>query len=528
MQNPAWLLYALAVVLCLGVVLNSPASPAKPSLPDVTWPFTAERKNNKVNEYSSLVNRNGYPNAVVATEPLGIVHVRTARYSSAHTRVVLAPNGCVEAYETAIQMMSDKLHYPALAKSQNARRPKCGPSATGGWTIVRYLDLDDDTAISVITAQDRLDEISVKETKPPIIEVERAAPAKDKSNRRGMKNKQKQPDPDAASHKEVWVSTSQVAAPSTDAKVPYSSYALLISAVGLFIVGVVVHKKNSEKRMSRLFYELDDAEREKFSVIQEATKHLSKSYRTWRIEGKSTTSDWKRNAGASSLVRRVPLSVVKSNPPRVETNVDVTSIDIGSVKLFFLPDVILYLERGTYGGIPYRDLSVEQYLTRFIEDGPVPGDATVVGRTWRYVNKDGGPDRRFNNNAQLPILQYGALVLTSSRGVNIQLNTSNAQESLAFVNCWRALHAKLGNAEANRSAPPKVADVFSTAHEQALKMLGLDAKASAADISGAYRRLAQMYHPDKVSGLAPEFQVIAEQRMKEINLAYESLKQRPT
>jgi hypothetical protein len=197
------------------------------------------------------------------------------------------------------------------------------------------------------------------------------------------------------------------------------------------------------------------------------------------------------------------------------------------VKLFFLPDLILYLERGIFGGIPYGDLSVEHHVTRFIEDGEVPGDATVVGRTWRYVNKDGGPDRRFNNNAQLPVLQYGELVLTSSRGVNIQLNASNAQESFAFVNCWRALQSKLGKAEANKSTPPKVPDISSTPSEQAFKVLGLDANASAADISAAYHRLAQMYHPDKVSGLAPEFHVLADQRMKEINLAYEALKQRP-
>jgi curved DNA-binding protein CbpA len=35
-----------------------------------------------------------------------------------------------------------------------------------------------------------------------------------------------------------------------------------------------------------------------------------------------------------------------------------------------------------------------------------------------------------------------------------------------------------------------------------------------------------MYHPDKVAGLAPEFQVLAEKRMKEINAAYELLKER--
>jgi DnaJ-class molecular chaperone len=43
--------------------------------------------------------------------------------------------------------------------------------------------------------------------------------------------------------------------------------------------------------------------------------------------------------------------------------------------------------------------------------------------------------------------------------------------------------------------------------------------ATESEISAAYRHLAQMYHPDKVAGLAPEFQMLADTRMKEINAA---------
>jgi DnaJ-class molecular chaperone len=44
------------------------------------------------------------------------------------------------------------------------------------------------------------------------------------------------------------------------------------------------------------------------------------------------------------------------------------------------------------------------------------------------------------------------------------------------------------------------------------------------EISASYHHLAQMYHPDKVAALAPEFQVLANQKMKEINWAYSLLK----
>ncbi|MBN1440426.1 MAG: J domain-containing protein [Anaerolineales bacterium] len=48
--------------------------------------------------------------------------------------------------------------------------------------------------------------------------------------------------------------------------------------------------------------------------------------------------------------------------------------------------------------------------------------------------------------------------------------------------------------------------------------------ANQSEITSAYRKLAQMYHPDKVAGLAPEYKEIAEKKMKQINAAYQTLK----
>jgi hypothetical protein len=527
MFNPAWILYATGLAICLyALVMFSGTSDIY--LPDVTSPLSTERKSNTVDEYSTFVNYFGYPNSVLATEQASIVPVRTAHYSYAHVKVVFVPNGCVGAYDEAVRTLAERSRYPALAK-QGKSSTRCVTPANGGWTIVGYLDPADNRALSIETARPRLNSITVKQTTPPIVEVESVPVSKQKPNPRTLPKNKLQPKPDAPSDKQTWALRDpgeKQNGQSADAWARYSQSALLLSGLGLFVVGIVVHRNNTENRTSRLFYELDETEQRKYGIVQEALAHLGKSNRTWRIEAKSATSDWKRNAGASSLVRRVPINVSPSNPPRVEMNLTVPCINVGSVKVFFLPDVVLYLERGTYGGIAYDDLRVEHRVSRFIEDENVPADATVVDRTWRYVNKSGGPDRRFNNNVQLPVVQYGALILMSSRGLNIHLNTSNAQESLAFANCWRTLRDHIGKVEGQQSTSSRRPDVLGS-DEGALKMLGLNANASTGEISAAYRHLAQMYHPDKVAGLAPEFQMLADKRMKEINAAYEALKQRP-
>jgi DnaJ-class molecular chaperone len=56
------------------------------------------------------------------------------------------------------------------------------------------------------------------------------------------------------------------------------------------------------------------------------------------------------------------------------------------------------------------------------------------------------------------------------------------------------------------------------------KILNVDETASQEEILSAYRKLAQMYHPDKVTGLAPEYREIAERKMKIINNAYKKVR----
>ena len=52
-------------------------------------------------------------------------------------------------------------------------------------------------------------------------------------------------------------------------------------------------------------------------------------------------------------------------------------------------------------------------------------------------------------------------------------------------------------------------------------VLGVDENADFAAIKKAYRQLSMQYHPDKVAHLGAEFKRVAEEKMKEINAAYD-------
>jgi hypothetical protein len=97
---------------------------------------------------------------------------------------------------------------------------------------------------------------------------------------------------------------------------------------------------------------------------------------------------------------------------------------VGRQALYFFPDRLLVFDAGSVGAVSYGALVLERNPTTFIEEDTVPRDSQVVGQTWRYVNKKGGPDRRFKDNRQLPLCQYEALHFSSNTGLNELLHAS--------------------------------------------------------------------------------------------------------
>jgi len=173
-----------------------------------------------------------------------------------------------------------------------------------------------------------------------------------------------------------------------------------------------------------MFYDFDSEMENNYDALHHAAGELSRCAAAWHIEASGKVYQRKYHAGADSLVRRRATKVRKEAPPFVKTNVETFSIGLGKQTLFLFPDRILIYAPGGVGAVDYRELSVDVSATYFVETESVPPDAEVVDWTWQYVNKGGGPDRRFTRNNRIPVCRYEEMGLSSKTGLNeiIQLS----------------------------------------------------------------------------------------------------------
>ena len=76
----------------------------------------------------------------------------------------------------------------------------------------------------------------------------------------------------------------------------------------------------------------------------------------------------------------------------------------------------------------------------------------------------------------------------------------------------------------NKNDYESIKAMFATDEEAIFRVLEISPNASNDEIKKAYRKMANKYHPDKVSHLGKEMQKMAEEKFKAVNDAYQRLK----
>jgi Protein of unknown function (DUF4236) len=264
-------------------------------------------------------------------------------------------------------------------------------------------------------------------------------------------------------------------------------YATVMIPIGIFL--------DRYRRSVKIAYEPHGATGQIAEALKDSFGDLINSHAVWRVRAEGSTSDWKRNAGATTLSQRKKVKAQFGKPDCIRGRSQFPALKLGSDEIYFLPDAALVIVRGSVAAVHYRNLEVSKSAVRFIEAERVPEDSPTVGQTWRYVNKNGGPDRRFNFNAQLPICLYGEVSFQSEGGLSVKIQCSNPSAPDRLCAVIEVLH------RSNAELPKAITYVGTSSWWPTALflscMIGLAAGQVSVFSKDAYRRLSR---PVQASG----------------------------
>ncbi|MDD6918303.1 MAG: DUF4236 domain-containing protein [Peptoniphilaceae bacterium] len=245
---------------------------------------------------------------------------------------------------------------------------------------------------------------------------------KDNKNKEGKRINKKSP----IDFKNIQSTALEDVLESRKAERPYKLVGLILSVVGIFlffinplfigltIIGAILYfyKKNPEP--VSLEYDFEEGSKEEYDLSNKLLAGILESDEVFLI------NDLENDL----ILDRSPLRLVKGLPNGIDTNVDIISLKADGISISFLPDALLLAKNKDLKAIDYKDLRVDLRAEDFKEEGRVAKDATILEKTYKHTNKDGSPDKRYKDNPEVSLVEYGILQMENS-DLNLMIGFSD-------------------------------------------------------------------------------------------------------
>lgn len=196
-----------------------------------------------------------------------------------------------------------------------------------------------------------------------------------------------------------------------------------------------------------LFYELEDDLSERYEALVQIGQQLGQSpgrYYDSHEEATDPHRQYKGHGGAGKLLDRKALTVRAAQPEAVSLNFEPIEFAGPGRSLFLLPDQVLVQQGSVYAAVAYRELAARVRQGRFITED-VPRGVHPVDHSWKYLNKKGGPDRRYKENRQLPVLAVAEIDFIGPAGFEFHTAYTDLRSVAAFSAAFEALKDTLPN-----------------------------------------------------------------------------------
>jgi hypothetical protein len=197
-------------------------------------------------------------------------------------------------------------------------------------------------------------------------------------------------------------------------------------------------------------FEAGDAAQRAYADMVRAFEALKQSQKRWDITSHRSTNQFAERTVAHRTIDRHPVRLEFSSTDLIQFSGRAMRFEnVNGDDIMIYPGVaVIPRADGAFALVDLRDLETEASISAFHETEGVPSDSKVIGNTWAKTNKDGSPDRRFKENYQIPICQYGRIGFRSKSGVTEEYMFSNSDAAYAFAAAVKAYQKALANTEA--------------------------------------------------------------------------------
>tara|TARA_R110001583_G_scaffold104784_1_gene252194 strand:+ start:100 stop:990 length:891 start_codon:yes stop_codon:yes gene_type:complete len=196
-------------------------------------------------------------------------------------------------------------------------------------------------------------------------------------------------------------------------------------------------KSEYEKHQLGLDISLTDRLESAFGALDDKFSEIMSTKKVWDVTTSQRTDRVVERTTANSRIERQSVALKRADNSKILCDYKALYFENangGDLNLF--PQFMFIEHNSDFALIDILDIDIHYTLVSFIESENVPNDTEIVDHTWAKANKNGDRDKRFADNYQIPVVQYGELHFTSKSGINEVYMFSNPEPAFAFKNMF--------------------------------------------------------------------------------------------
>lgn len=184
----------------------------------------------------------------------------------------------------------------------------------------------------------------------------------------------------------------------------------------------------------KLDHNIDPKLETTYQNLRSSFEKLTKCEKIWDMTSIVPVDRYATRSAASTSLTRQVVKFSFSGLDIIKSKYDAMFLqNVNGGNIYIYPAFLVIVDDKNFGLVDIREIDFNSKLQKFVEEEDVPSDALIIDRTWAKVNKNGSPDKRFNNNYQIPICLYGQLEMKSTSGLYETYAFSNYEAFNSFA-----------------------------------------------------------------------------------------------